>query len=464
MDQAVHEYYRERSHHSLEHHEMDPVNEQDTFQPTSPHGAVKKTTSSRHSTSNKKSSGSEASQTSSSESSSMYEDGNIRATDPNFEFSEPGVNRNTTYVSNSIRGEQSFIVPRDETSFVEKLPQTNSEQEMDPAQERDGNSDGMNDDMGRGTMLQTKLSQIDEGYRHSSVMDKRKLQNMSPLLRAAQDGRVAEVNSLLIRPNTDILRREPMHGQSALHLAVRGGHLNVVRVLMMPHVVASIINLPDGRRNTALHLAAAKSRRMTNLLLQNGADVSFRNMKNQTPLGVHILTTERDDPTMAEYLLQAHSDPNARIGESTCLHVAVDKSLFNIATRLVRYGARLDAKDEQGRTVFAKIDEDLLKRLLSKISHPPVWIPDKEEKHCMVCSRKFGTFGARRHHCRFCGRICCSRCSHHHLDAKEFPRSFRVAYNSKKKESKHLKGEQRVCDNCSEILSNPASNEQGASN
>ncbi|KAH0629923.1 hypothetical protein JD844_012414 [Phrynosoma platyrhinos] len=43
---------------------------------------------------------------------------------------------------------------------------------------------------------------------------------------------------------------------------------------------------------------------------------------------------------------------------------------------------------------------------------PPDWVPDSTCSHCMACRLPF-TFLRRRHHCRSCGKIFCSRCSSH---------------------------------------------------
>uniref|UniRef100_T1J100 Lateral signaling target protein 2 homolog n=1 Tax=Strigamia maritima TaxID=126957 RepID=T1J100_STRMM len=41
---------------------------------------------------------------------------------------------------------------------------------------------------------------------------------------------------------------------------------------------------------------------------------------------------------------------------------------------------------------------------------PPIWIPDELASHCMSCQSAF-TVVRRRHHCRNCGKVFCSRCS-----------------------------------------------------
>lgn len=44
------------------------------------------------------------------------------------------------------------------------------------------------------------------------------------------------------------------------------------------------------------------------------------------------------------------------------------------------------------------------------LSGPPEWMPDELSSNCMACKSQF-TILRRRHHCRNCGKIFCSRCS-----------------------------------------------------
>ncbi|XP_018319125.1 lateral signaling target protein 2 homolog isoform X2 [Agrilus planipennis] len=50
---------------------------------------------------------------------------------------------------------------------------------------------------------------------------------------------------------------------------------------------------------------------------------------------------------------------------------------------------------------------------------PPVWIPDIEAPKCMSCGLTF-TVVKRRHHCRNCGKIFCSRCSSNSVPLPKF--------------------------------------------
>ncbi|XP_042896619.1 zinc finger FYVE domain-containing protein 9 [Parasteatoda tepidariorum] len=69
----------------------------------------------------------------------------------------------------------------------------------------------------------------------------------------------------------------------------------------------------------------------------------------------------------------------------------------------------------------------------------PYWIPDSEAANCMHCAMKF-TVIRRRHHCRACGKVLCSRCCNQRAH---------LAYMNK---------EDRICQPCAEILTSGYNN------
>ncbi|OWZ10926.1 Myosin [Phytophthora megakarya] len=389
--------------------------------------------------------------TSSAASYKAYSVGDEEDIDDTFQAPLSAPNRGESFEFRRVQQASSFdvqdMINMRESTFRDSLM-------PGPYGEPGSNHDSDPNSGGRPTEMGNALMRMDDNYRRAFNSNQRSSMGttpdgLTPLLQAARAGDIVLVNALVIQAGTDILRRDPMFGQTALHFAIRGGHLNVVQALLMPQLRGSIVNVADNRRNTALHLAAAKSRRMTKVLLECGADVNFLNMRNQTPLGVHILTVTRDDPTMTEILLQHRANANAPVDKSTILHVALDKSMIQVATRLVRHGARLDLKDESGKTVFDKVDKAQLKMLMAKVAHPPVWVPDNERPECMECHKKFGSLGSRRHHCRMCGRVLCSGCSACHVRAKKLP--FPARRRGKKNKAEKASASTRVCNMCYEI-------------
>jgi 1-phosphatidylinositol-3-phosphate 5-kinase len=62
------------------------------------------------------------------------------------------------------------------------------------------------------------------------------------------------------------------------------------------------------------------------------------------------------------------------------------------------------------------------------------WMPDSVSKECYECGDKFTTF-RRRHHCRVCGQIFCSKCRSQELPGKLMG----------------IKGNLKVCIYCSKV-------------
>ena len=83
------------------------------------------------------------------------------------------------------------------------------------------------------------------------------------------------------------------------------------------------------------------------------------------------------------------------------------------------------------------------------------WIPDKEIVLCQLCLQTEFNFFKRRHHCRLCGRVTCSKCSNKTMllskddSVPDMPRKrFALPTISPSKQNSPIK--QRVCDACYE--------------
>uniref|UniRef100_M4B5D7 Myosin-like protein n=1 Tax=Hyaloperonospora arabidopsidis (strain Emoy2) TaxID=559515 RepID=M4B5D7_HYAAE len=263
----------------------------------------------------------------------------------------------------------------------------------------------------------------------------------------------AKTVKLLLHFRADVLFRELKHHQTALHLAVRKGHYQIVMELCKSDEIQNLILLTDRNDNNALHFAVSRDRkngyRLVDYLIKHGGEVDKVNARFQTPLVVHIMTTRQTDPAITELFLVRGADANVQLADgSTLLHVAVERELIDIACVLIKHGGSLNVPDAKGRMVVEVANKKYLKKLFSAITQPPTWIDEKERRSCMLCGSNF-KFGSRRHHCRHCGRVCCSDCSAFTVEMHRFPKDFPGRMTSG---GKQVKDPQRVCRTCHAVF------------
>ncbi|XP_070187506.1 1-phosphatidylinositol 3-phosphate 5-kinase-like isoform X2 [Littorina saxatilis] len=114
---------------------------------------------------------------------------------------------------------------------------------------------------------------------------------------------------------------------------------------------------------------------------------------------------------------QSDESSDGRIGQFA--DIRMTRNLSSVLTRL---GNILDRRSTTPQTYK---DSDFKQ----------YWMPDRSCKQCYDCGDKFTTF-RRRHHCRICGQIFCSKCCNQELPGKI------IGY----------KGGIRVCDYCCKVV------------
>ncbi|TMW63803.1 hypothetical protein Poli38472_002744 [Pythium oligandrum] len=274
----------------------------------------------------------------------------------------------------------------------------------------------------------------------------------TPLIEAVDRGDGQIVNYLL-QFKADVLFRELKHHQTALHLAVRKGHYAIVMELCKVQDARDLVLLTDRNDNNALHFAVSRDRkngpRLVDYLIKHGAEVDKVNARFQTPLVVHIMTTRQTDPAITELFLSKGADPNLSLADgSTLLHVAAERELIDIACALLKHGAHLNQPDAKGRLVVDVANKKYLKKIFNAITMPPEWVDDKQRRACMSCNAGF-KFSTRKHHCRHCGRICCSECTAFTVELFRFPKAFPGRVTNA---GKNTKDPQRVCRTCHAVF------------
>lgn len=163
-------------------------------------------------------------------------------------------------------------------------------------------------------------------------------------LRAVLAGRT-EVVSGLLTANPDIDVNEPFQRQPPLYMATKGGYDEIVELLLADP--RTEVNKPFSDMGwTPLHSAVMIHRkRLTALLLNNGANVHAIDKKGQTPL--HYVA----DPEIVDLLLAHDADINARDSKGdTPLHIAAKGGLVGMVEALINKGADTTVKNNDGKT------------------------------------------------------------------------------------------------------------------
>ncbi|ETW03346.1 hypothetical protein H310_04837 [Aphanomyces invadans] len=238
------------------------------------------------------------------------------------------------------------------------------------------------------------------------------------LHRAAGKGDDALVKALLSTYKGDLIDFASLasskQGQTAFHLACKGGHFSTAKVLLAAG--KSLLSCVDRHGNTPLHFAATSCVPQALALLEwlishTPRSYLFRaNNHGLSPVAAHVAVTTTDSTAILRLFLERGLDPNAMIrGENTLLHVCVERKLFNMAGCLVEFGASLNIPDTRGILVTDLLPDCQLAAVVKYAAGPQDWVTLIRKK-CMSCTTKFHLF-RRRHHCRLCGRVLCGACT-----------------------------------------------------
>ncbi|XP_047142037.1 rabankyrin-5 isoform X3 [Hydra vulgaris] len=232
--------------------------------------------------------------------------------------------------------------------------------------------------------------------------------------------------------------------RTPLHLAVPTGNEIVVRHLIL---AGADVNAVDKNRQTPLHCAAIEDKpSIISVLLQNGSnpdlvDISLNNalhlacqhgnlasvrtlltessinaevynIRSQNSL--HVLAAHSSDNAAAIFDLFRQTMPNYPFDaldgeENTALFIAYSNGAVGLCCALLKAGARLATMNKHGVSVFNApvATKKLLFKLLDLLNAEPSW---SDGPNCHECGDKFG-ITTRKHHCRHCGRLLCSKCT-----------------------------------------------------
>ncbi|KAJ3106181.1 hypothetical protein HDU96_008298 [Phlyctochytrium bullatum] len=184
---------------------------------------------------------------------------------------------------------------------------------------------------------------------HGADVERRTPEGLTALLEAVSEDNQFAVEFVLEK-KPDLGAREPQWGWTALHLACAKGMRQAVLRLL---AAGAHLEAPDALGNTPLHVAAAHTPELVEILLAHGADPNAVGMNRQTPL--HIATLQQGFKLlqMCAALLRAGACPNTpKLDGQTALHhlCLVEDDRPEISILLTQPSWEVDARDAQGAT------------------------------------------------------------------------------------------------------------------
>ncbi|KAF1789054.1 Ankyrin repeat-containing domain [Phytophthora cactorum] len=182
--------------------------------------------------------------------------------------------------------------------------------------------------------------------------------------------------------------REPNHGQTPFHIAVRKGDVQILDALLEHESIDELLDAPDFNGNTALHFATGNWRHP---------------MSSRSP---RDYWRQIDNPTLIVKLLEAGADPNTEAEGVAVLHLADLNTTGSCATK------------------WRPTRQAVHVRSINKV---PAYLPMTQRSTCMRCKsptlinpkKAFGNMMKRvlgmhmRAHqcnCYHCGMLFCSQC------------------------------------------------------
>ena len=157
-----------------------------------------------------------------------------------------------------------------------------------------------------------------------------------PLHIAASEGDLHKIKTLSFQAE-DIRQISNPNGYSALHIAARQGHVDIVEYLLAQGIE---VDLQDRRGHTALHLAVwGQHEDIVDLLISHGANANHNKGQGQvTPLHV---AAKRGNKVIAEKLLKAGADINlTNHNRLTAVNLAKLEKHFGFVDFMKRYKAK----------------------------------------------------------------------------------------------------------------------------
>ncbi|CEF65443.1 BTB/POZ-like domain and FYVE zinc finger domain and Ankyrin repeat and Zinc finger, FYVE/PHD-type domain and BTB/POZ fold domain and BTB/POZ domain and Zinc finger, RING/FYVE/PHD-type domain and Zinc finger, FYVE-related domain and Ankyrin repeat-containing domain-containing protein [Strongyloides ratti] len=211
---------------------------------------------------------------------------------------------------------------------------------------------------------------------------------------------------------------------TALHLVARTGNEMIMRNLVL---AGARLNSVSEKGLTAMHIAAYHGHStILQILIENGAECNIVDTLGNSPL--HSAVLGENDECFKKLLIEGVSPKISIIIYNILKQFTPDYPLEiidaegntvfllsyihgngDLCRLLTKSNVCVAITNNQGESIFniETPTKQLLYGLLDSLQNEPKWA---EGETCLECKTKF-TLTMRKHHCRHCGRLVCSKCS-----------------------------------------------------
>lgn len=171
------------------------------------------------------------------------------------------------------------------------------------------------------------------------------MKNVTPLIKATQNGDVSRIERLLKR-GVDV-SESTQNNITALWLAAAVPRPSIVELLLNAGAETEVVG-PAGM-TPLLATVQSGSIQITSMLLEHGAEIEARDLTGATPLIVAAIVGH---PRVLEILIQSKAKIEAKRGQSgiTALWAASFQGRLSCVVKLISAGANLEAIDLHGAT------------------------------------------------------------------------------------------------------------------
>jgi len=174
-------------------------------------------------------------------------------------------------------------------------------------------------------------------------------------------------------------------GDTALHIAVQGNHIEILELLLKSHVNVNLENLKTGASPLIIAVLKANIPAMM-LLLENMANVNRALFDGTSPLH---LASQNGDLTVVEILVEAGADINQmdKSGKHPLI-VASERNDTSVAQYLLNEGAAYELKDGSGKSALDYAKENNNQGLINILQSVAIESKKKNEKALSDAVRK----------------------------------------------------------------------------